>query len=264
VARPDPTVPNHTKDVPLLGGVGMVGCAMIAEATSGFGKSSGIELLAASAVMFGLGAFKDRVGRNVAPIRQLVAQCASVCLAYAGAGGTIGNGTWPVYALVAVVAGLALVNAVNFLDVMDGLSGGTCLLSAIGFAVVLNGDDEPAGRLATALAGGIAGFLVLNAHPARIFMGDIGSFGIGVVLFMLAVRTAALHGLWTALAVVAVPAAELVITLALRLTSGASPFEGDGNHASLGLLRKGWPVWRIVFLFWGVQAAFVAVALSSI
>jgi UDP-GlcNAc:undecaprenyl-phosphate GlcNAc-1-phosphate transferase len=88
---------------------------------------------------------------------------------------------------------VACTNAVNFMDGMDGLVGGTMLVVCGGLAylaVVQNGWFIYAAALI--LGGGIAGFLPFNLHPARIFMGDVGSQFLGFVLAVLGVAAAQL------------------------------------------------------------------------
>ena len=70
---------------------------------------------------------------------------------------------------------LALLNAVNLLDGLDGVAAGCGLVSALGIAVLDTGARTPA----LALAGGLAGFLVFNRPPARIYLGDAGAYLIG-------------------------------------------------------------------------------------
>src|SRR2546430_13393400 len=85
-------------------------------------------------------------------------------------------------ALVTVVLVVALINAVNLLDGLDALASGVGLISALGFALVLAGELWV---LALALAGGLAGFLVWNRPPARIYLGDGGSYLVRTTLALL-------------------------------------------------------------------------------
>ena len=83
----------------------------------------------------------------------------------------------PAGTVVAVVWILAVVNFYNFLDGIDGLAGLQGVITGAG--IVLAGWDPLASVLATAVAAGCAGFLVFNWHPARIFLGDVGSGFLG-------------------------------------------------------------------------------------
>lgn len=82
-------------------------------------------------------------------------------------------------------------NAVNFMDGMDGLVGGTLLVACTALAVTAAFEGGWFIYAASLfLAAGIAGFLPFNLHPARIFMGDVGSQFLGFVLAVLAVAAA--------------------------------------------------------------------------
>src|SRR5207247_2119739 len=84
--------------------------------------------------------------------------------------------------VLGVVVVLVLVNAMNLLDGLDGLAAGVSVAAAAGFYVVLAGAGA---TLALVLAGAVAGFLVWNAPPARVYLGDSGSYLIGTALAML-------------------------------------------------------------------------------
>jgi UDP-GlcNAc:undecaprenyl-phosphate GlcNAc-1-phosphate transferase len=155
--------------------------------------------------------------------------------------------------VVAVVWIVAMINAFNMLDNMDALSAGiggiVCLL--LGTVMLLNreaGSSQPqlfVAGLVFVLLGAILGFLLHNRPPARIFMGDAGSYLIG---FTLSVAT--LLGTYadyqfnplavlTPLFVMAVPMYDMLTVIAIRLRSGKSPFEADKNHLSHRLVELG-------------------------
>jgi len=94
---------------------------------------------------------------------------------------------WPVALLFGVVWIVALVNAYNFMDGIDGIAGGTAILNAL-FLATLVGTTGLRACLAV-LAAAVAGFLVWNISPARIFLGDSGSHFVGFFLGAVALYT---------------------------------------------------------------------------
>jgi UDP-GlcNAc:undecaprenyl-phosphate GlcNAc-1-phosphate transferase len=155
--------------------------------------------------------------------------------------------------LITVVWFVAVTNAMNFMDNMDGLSGGVGAIAAAFFmaAALVNGQWFVAATLAL-LVGALLGFLVFNfpRRPdggATVFMGDGGSLVVGFLLAFLTTRTTylgpGLGGGWYAvfmpLVVLAVPLYDLVTVTCLRLWQGRSPLVGDLQHLSHRLVRRG-------------------------
>jgi UDP-GlcNAc:undecaprenyl-phosphate GlcNAc-1-phosphate transferase len=146
---------------------------------------------------------------------------------------------------------LVLVNAFNFLDNMDGLSSGIGLIAAVLFAVVmLTGTSEPrwlVGGALLVLAGSIGGFLFFhNWPPARIFMGDSGSYFIGLLLSTLTLLgtfyepgEGGRHVILAPLCVLAVPLYDFASVVLIRLSQGRSPFYPDKKHFSHRLVELG-------------------------
>lgn len=145
---------------------------------------------------------------------------------------------------------VVLTNAFNFLDNMDGLSGGIGFIAATIFAaIMLTGTARPhlfvAGFLLV-LAGALAGFLLHNWPPAKIFMGDTGSCLIGLWLGCMTVvgtfydygRTGT-HVILAPLCVLAVPLYDFCSVVLIRLSQGRSPFHADKCHFSHRLVELG-------------------------
>lgn len=157
--------------------------------------------------------------------------------------------------LLTVVWILVLVNSFNFLDNMDGLSSGIALIAATLFAILmLTGTSEPrwlVGGALLVLAGSISGFLFFhNWPPARIFMGDSGSYLIGLMMATLTVlgtfydeHSSSQHVILAPLFILAIPLYDFTSVLLIRLWQRRSPFQPDRSHFShrlvdLGLSRK--------------------------
>jgi UDP-GlcNAc:undecaprenyl-phosphate/decaprenyl-phosphate GlcNAc-1-phosphate transferase len=156
--------------------------------------------------------------------------------------------SWYFY-LAAVVWIVGLTNAFNMLDNMDGLSGGVALVAASLMAVAQifrddSGWDFYAGFPFAMMAAALAGFLMFNKPPARIFMGDAGSTFIGFSLGTLILsRDFVFHSkpqTWLVpFCIMAVPCYDLVLVTILRLRQGRSPFHADKQHLSHRLVELG-------------------------
>lgn len=145
---------------------------------------------------------------------------------------------------------VAITNAFNFLDNMDGLSAGVAVICATAFMITALsiGQVFVAGALAVFI-GSVMGFLIWNFPPARIFMGDSGSLILGFILGVLTVRTTYLpvgeelaagwYAVFVPVIVLALPLYDLIVVSIIRLSRGKSPFVGDTNHFSHRLVARG-------------------------
>jgi UDP-GlcNAc:undecaprenyl-phosphate GlcNAc-1-phosphate transferase len=166
-----------------------------------------------------------------------------------------------------LVAGVTilLVNGVNLIDGLDGLAGGVSAVAAGVFVLLLRGDSR---GVACALGLALIGFLIYNCPPARVYLGDGGSYLIGTCLALL-VATAWQTGVpsergLASLLVVALPAAEIVLAITRRARRRTSLTEGDRDHPYDRMVRRGWPrvaataTYVVVELLLGVVAILVA------
>jgi UDP-GlcNAc:undecaprenyl-phosphate GlcNAc-1-phosphate transferase len=148
---------------------------------------------------------------------------------------------------------VGLVNSFNFLDNMDALSGGVAAISATLLALYTLLVPEGAGGqpqffiagFLFLLVGSLLGFLWHNRPPARIFMGDAGSYFIGFTLAVMTILATfsgpdlPRHSILAPLCVLAVPLYDTLSVVCIRLRNGRSPFEGDTNHFSHRLVALG-------------------------
>jgi UDP-GlcNAc:undecaprenyl-phosphate GlcNAc-1-phosphate transferase len=162
--------------------------------------------------------------------------------------------------LALIVVTVVLVNGVNMVDGLDALAGGVALMSALGFAVLLDGDAR---TIALALAGGLGGFLVFNRPPARIYLGDGGSYLVGTtlaVLLCLAWRSESAPAVSAgSLFLVACPVADLACAVLRRLRDRRPLFMGDRSHPYDRLVDAGWSKPRAAGTYIAVQAVLSAV-----
>src|SRR5580700_11255852 len=154
--------------------------------------------------------------------------------------------------LLSVLWILILVNAFNFLDNMDGLSSGIALIAAVVVAtVMLSSTAQPhwlVAGLMLVLIGSLTGFLCHNWHPARIFMGDTGSYFIGLVMscgtllgtyYEYDEAPGDRHFVLAPLCILAIPLYDFCSVMIIRSLQGRSPFHADKSHFSHRLIELG-------------------------
>ncbi len=164
--------------------------------------------------------------------------------------------------IVSVCWIVALTNAFNFLDNMDGLSAGIAFICAGMFliAAAFNGQWFVCALLLLFM-GSVLGFLCFNFPPASIFMGDGGSMVLGFILSVLTIRTTYYETgrQWYAVLmpvfVMIVPLYDLSIVSVLRIVKGRSPMQGDTNHFSHRLTRHGFSKRGAVLVIYAVTLA---------
>jgi UDP-GlcNAc:undecaprenyl-phosphate GlcNAc-1-phosphate transferase len=163
---------------------------------------------------------------------------------------------------------VGLINSFNMLDNMDGLSAGVAAIAAAMLVIVLLTTPDPVKQqpqlfvagLLTVLAGSLLGFLWHNRPPARLFMGDAGSYLVG---YCLATSTSMAtftggnlppHTILAPLCILAVPLYDTITVVSIRLRQGRSPFEGDKNHFSHRLVELGMSKGQAVLTIYLVTA----------
>jgi phospho-N-acetylmuramoyl-pentapeptide-transferase len=166
---------------------------------------------------------------------------------------------------LAVVAVVGAANAVNITDGMDGLAAGLSII-AVG-ATVLFLPNAPAGEKAVGmtLCGALAGFLLYNRYPARVFMGDTGALAIGFALAAMAIQQRVVLLLPIVGLVFVLETLSVIIQVAyFKATGGRRVFPMTPIHYTFH--HEGWSENRIALSFWaaGIVAALIAVALVKL
>lgn len=163
---------------------------------------------------------------------------------------------------------VAVTNAINLVDGLDGLAAGISLIACFVFFVLLliEGRYQPRTLLlCMCTAGACLGFLRYNFHPARIFMGDSGAYLLGFLLASLAVlgalKSAATLTLAAPLFVLGIPLLDMATSILRRTASGASAFKPDKAHIHHRLLDLGFSQKQTVLLIYGVSLFLGAIAL---
>lgn len=237
----------HQKPTPTLGGIGMFAAFLLT--VGGIFLAGGDlsevrwSLLAASAIIFGLGLVDDIL--HITPPSKLIVQfvAAAVIVFF---GRVINFFPWDFANIILTFFWLVgITNAINLLDNMDGLAGGIALIAA-GFLsyFFFRAGAESLMILSMALAGSILGFLVFNFPPAKIFMGDSGSLFLGFTLAALAVAhrpraSDVLTVLGVPTLLFLLPIFDTSLVTITRLMRGQSPAQGGTDHTSHRLIAFG-------------------------
>lgn len=161
---------------------------------------------------------------------------------------------------------LAITNAFNLIDGLDGLAAGSALFSTLVVFVVSLFSNMPwVSMMALGLAGAILGFLRYNFNPATIFLGDCGSLFIGFMLSALALQGAQKAPTTIAVAIPVVsfglPIVETVVSILRRLIAGRPVFTGDREHIHHKLLERGLSHRQVVIVLYAVSAIFALLSL---
>jgi phospho-N-acetylmuramoyl-pentapeptide-transferase len=172
---------------------------------------------------------------------------------------------WPVWALVVV----ATSNAMNLADGLDGLAAGLCAVAALGFGILAMAHGQPAVFIvAASLAGSCLGFLWYNRHPARVFMGDVGSLALGGTIAMMGAAlmsptrslTAPILALVGLCVVPYIEEASVIVQVISFKTTGKRIIKMSPLHHHFEL--SGWSERKVVWTFWAVGAAAAAVTVG--
>jgi UDP-GlcNAc:undecaprenyl-phosphate GlcNAc-1-phosphate transferase len=209
-----------------------------------------LAILAGAFVLHVVGLIDDR--KNLGPWLKLIVQVAVSAAVVTMADVRVLTIAGPtVSAIVSVIWLVAITNAFNFLDNMDGLAAGVAAICA---AALLAASASIGQVFVSAwlclLLGAVLGFLPYNFPPARTFMGDAGALVIGYFMGVLTCLTTYVppggaydaYGIFVPLVLMAVPLYDTVSVILLRVRERRNPMVGDRRHFSHRLLRRGMKV----------------------
>ncbi|MEO8065277.1 MAG: MraY family glycosyltransferase [Candidatus Doudnabacteria bacterium] len=164
--------------------------------------------------------------------------------------------------LVVFVWTLTITYTTKLLDGIDGLVTGVAAISALilfGLSLTPQVNQPQTALLAVTFAGSLAGFLILNFYPAKIFLGESGSTFAGFMLAVLAIVSGG--KIATALLVMGIPLLDMVWVVFQRLRAGQSPFSGDRKHLHFKLLEVGLSEPQAVLFLYALTGIFGVSAL---
>jgi UDP-GlcNAc:undecaprenyl-phosphate GlcNAc-1-phosphate transferase len=253
----------HKKPIPLLGGVAIfisfIVAIISASLIPNFKLVSVNSAIIGGSIIFMVGLWDDI--RGVSPYIRLFAQISSgLIIAMGGFHMRVFNsGLFNLLLTSFFVAGAC--NSINLLDGMDGLASGVGIIIGMGFLVLSILSGNATGMIfSMILVGVLAGFLLYNFHPARIFLGDSGSNFVGFCLAFLAIdfsnRNPGWEGLLIPVVLMTLPILDTALAIARRLLSRRSIFEGDRYHLYDWLMQKGLSQKRVALILYGIGLLF--------
>ncbi|MFZ9608899.1 MAG: MraY family glycosyltransferase, partial [Candidatus Limnocylindrus sp.] len=154
---------------------------------------------------------------------------------------------------------IGMQNSMNFIDGLDGLSGGISLLAALTLGVIALPTSPLLAALSFTLAGALAGFLRFNFYPASIYMGTSGILAVAYALAVLALLGTAKVA--AALLILGVPIIDALFVIVGRIAAGRSPYTPDESHIHRRLLSYGLSHRSAVLVLYALTAALSVLAL---
>ncbi len=167
-----------------------------------------------------------------------------------------------------IFAVVGVINAINLIDGLDGLSGSLSVIALAAFMLLafLDGNSDVM-FLCAALMGAVLGFLKYNLYPARIFMGDTGSLGIGFVLGFLAVLLTQPSGTNVSplipVVILGLPIIDAIWVMTRRVMKGEKPFSPDMTHVHHKFLNLGFEHRFTVILITGISLFWSLLAITA-
>jgi UDP-GlcNAc:undecaprenyl-phosphate GlcNAc-1-phosphate transferase len=220
-------------------------------------------ILAAAGFLHVVGLLDDR--RAMGPVIKLFAQVGAATFTVLVCDIRILTALGPVASdILSIVWLVAITNAFNFLDNMDGLSAGVAIICCAALLGAAAGMEQVFVSVWICLLGGaLAGFLPYNFHPARTYMGDAGSTVIGFLLGVLTCLTTYSppgghdwrYGVFVPVVLMSLPLYDMVSVLFLRIRDRRNPMVGDRRHFSHRLLQRGMSVRTAVLTIYLCTAA---------
>jgi len=274
----------HSTPLPRLGGVAIfisfslsiaaaaIMASRLPHLQSAFSLKNLLTILVPASIVFLLGVYDDLY--NVGPYVKFAVQSLAATMLFMGGLRILNIPVlfgehqlpWFVGLPFTILWVLAITNAFNLIDGLDGLAAGSALFSTlVAFVVALLTGYSLVTLMTIALAGAILGFLRYNFNPATIFLGDSGSLFIGFLLSALALAGAQKAPTIVAVAIPVVsfglPILETSLSILRRLISGRPVFTADREHIHHKLLQHGLTHRQVVIVLYGVSAVFALLSL---
>ena len=283
--EPDQDRKIHSTKTPNLGGIAIFAGTLFAYSCfTDYKHISGVQFMIPGLLLLFFAGVKDDI-LLLSPVKKLAFQV--VCAVLITFLGKLRlTSFWGMFGLEEISAPLggfctvflivALINAYNLIDGVNGLAGGLGLIASLFFGTWFLLTESPAQAiLAFSLGGALLGFLLFNFNNAKIFMGDTGSMTVGFIVSILSIKFVENNRLpgfdtseWyvraapgVALAVLMIPLFDMTRLFFLRLLRRQSPFKADRNHLHHILLDLGFTHSTVALVLYVANIILIALAL---
>ena len=224
-------------------------------------------LLAAAATLAVVGVLDDILSLSIAPrmLLQIVAVLAMIAVLPSDVR-VIGALPWDVERALLFVFGVWFVNLTNFMDGLDWITAADTLPVAVGIAVFGACGVVPlyATIVALAIIGAMLGFAPFNRPAARLFLGDVGSLPLGLLLAWLLIELAGRGHLAAAILLPLYPCADATLTILWRMTRGEKVWEAHRSHFYQIATTRGFRVQQVVGQIFAVNVALAGLATLTV
>jgi len=258
VDKPNSAVKTHTKATPYLGGLGIILTFYISFFIFNTYKIDNkhlIELLSLF-IMFILGLLDDKY--NLSIKTRWIVQFAIAFSLIAVENVLNLTGIYIVDFIFTLIGILFMINAMNILDILDGLASGIAIIILSSFLIINSfiGGNEFYSFISIIYIIALLAFLVYNFNPASIFMGDAGSTVLGLFLAIIFINTFNTTDdssiKFSSFIALSVPIFEVFYVSILRLKKGINPMKGSKDHFALRKRIMGHSVKETVILSYGI------------
>jgi len=260
----------HTTAIPRVGGIAMVLGSLVSIILLANIDQQMASIIVAFIVVWAFGLWDDKCDLNYKT--KFLGQLLAVVIVVTWGDVVVRHfpfieGVLPDYLAIpfTIFALVGITNAINLSDGLDGLAGGTSLITISIIALLaFDAQGDMVVLMSMAVAGSILGFLRHNTHPARLFMGDTGSqflgFSLGVLVIVLSQTVNTAMSPLIPLFILGLPILDTMAVMGQRIYEKRSPFSPDKNHIHHKLLDIGLDQYEAVFIIYLLQSLLVSIA----
>ncbi len=271
-------IPNerkvHKKPMPRMGGLAIFGAFLIGYMLFARMSTTMLSILIGGFVIVLTGIFDDikPIPAKIKFLLQIIASCivvfyGHIALNKIGVFGLVINFPEPINFIISILFIVAITNAINLIDGLDGLAAGVSSIYFATIAVIAYMLNKMQGLdtiLSLIMLGSTLGFLVHNFHPAKIFMGDTGSLFLGFtisVVALLGFKGTTLTSLIIPILILAIPIFDTVLAICRRILKGEKIMAPDKEHFHHQLLKMKFSVPTTVLIIYGIDILFASVSI---